>query len=32
MRRLVYMLALAAVLSVPGFFYAFNGSAWSSGL
>ena len=31
MRRFVYMLALAVVLAVPGFFYAFSGSAWSSG-
>ena len=31
MRRFVYMLALAVVLSVPGFFYAWNGNAWSSG-
>ena len=31
MRRLVYMLGLAAVLAVPGSFYAWNGNAWSSG-
>ena len=31
MRRLVYMLALAVVFAVPGFFYAWNGNAWSSG-
>jgi hypothetical protein len=31
MRRFAYMLVLAAILAVPGFFYAWNGSAWSSG-
>ena len=31
MRRFGYMLVLAVVLAVPGFFYAWNGAAWSSG-
>lgn len=30
MRRFAFMLLLAVALAVPGFFYAWNGSAWSS--
>lgn len=31
MRRFAFMLLLAVALAVPGFFYVWNGSAWSSG-